>query len=112
MTLAIELSVCTSPTSIMGGSKIKYMSSSEIRKVDPSDLLEATKRDLREARETVYELSAELGELRAKLDSAKDDFRQTRDENTAIIESFTWKFVQILISPKRILLRVLNIRGK
>ena len=96
----------------MGGSKINCMSSSEIPKVDPSDLLEATKQDLREARETVYELSAELGELRAQLDSAMDDFRQTRDENTAIVESFTWKLVQILISPKRILLRVLNIRGK
>jgi hypothetical protein len=96
----------------MGGSKINCMSSSEIPKVDPSVLLEATKRDLREARETVYELSAELGELRAQLDSAKDDYRQTRDENTAIVESFTWKLVQILISPKRVLLRVLNIRGK
>jgi hypothetical protein len=96
----------------MGGSKINCMSSSEIPKVDPSDLLEATKRDLREARETVYELSAELGELRAQLDSVKDDFRQTRDENTAIVESFTWKLVQILIAPKRMLLRVLNIRGK
>jgi|LakMenE01Jun11ns_1017448.scaffolds.fasta_scaffold7698249_1 peptidoglycan hydrolase CwlO-like protein len=96
----------------MGGSKINCMSSSEIPKVDPSDLLEATKQDLREARETVYELSAELGELRAQLDSAMDDYQQTRDENTAIVESFTWKLVQILISPKRILLRVLNIRGK
>jgi hypothetical protein len=96
----------------MGGSKINCMSRSEIPKVDPSDLLEATKQDLREARETVYELNAELGELRAQLDSAMDDFRQTRDENTTIVESFTWKLVQILISPKRILLRVLNIRGK
>jgi hypothetical protein len=96
----------------MGGSKINCMSSSEIPKVDPSDLLEATKQDLRKARETVYELSAELGELRAQLDSAMDDYQQTRDENTAIVESFTWKLVQILISPKRILLRVLNIRGK
>jgi hypothetical protein len=96
----------------MGGSKINCMSSSEIPKVDPSVLLEATKQDLSEARETVYELSAELGELRAQLDSAMDDFRQTRDENTAIVESFTWKLVQILMFPKRILLRVLNTRGK
>ena len=88
------------------------MSSSEIRKVDPSDLLEATKQDLREARETVYELSAELGELRAQLDSAIDEVHQTRDWNLTIVNSFTWKLVQILISPKRILLRVLNIRGK
>ena len=96
----------------MGGSKINCMSSSEIPKVDPSDLLEATKQDLRKARETVYELSDELGELRAQLDSAMDDYQQTRDENTAIVESFTWKLVQILISPKRLLLRVLNTRGK
>jgi hypothetical protein len=96
----------------MGDSKINCMSSSEIPKVDPSDLLEATKQDLREARETVYELSAELGELRAQLDSAIDEVRQTRDENTAIVESFTWKLVQILIFPKRVLLRVLNTRGK
>jgi hypothetical protein len=96
----------------MGGSKINCMSSSEIPKVDPSDLLEATKQDLREARDTVYELSAELGELRAQLDSAMDDYQQTRDENTAIVESFTWKLVQILMFPKRILLRVLNTRGK
>jgi hypothetical protein len=96
----------------MGGSKIECMSSSEIPKVDPSDLLEATKRDLREARETVYELSAELGELRAQLDSAIDEVRQTRDWNLTIINSFTWKLIQVLLTPKRILLRVLNIRGK
>ena len=88
------------------------MSSSEIPKVDPSDLLEATKQDLREARETVYELSAELGELRAQLDSAIDEVHQTRDWNLTIVNSFTWKIIQVLISPKRILLRVLNFRGK
>ncbi len=112
MTLAIELSVCTSPTSIRGCSKINYMSSSEFPKVDPSDLLEATKRDLREARDTVYEFSAELGELRVQLDVIKEEVRETRDRNWVIINSFTWKLVQLLLAPKRLLLRVLNIRGK
>jgi hypothetical protein len=88
------------------------MSSSENPKVDPSDLLEATKRDLREARETVYELSAELGELRVQLDVIKEEVRETRDRNWVIINSFTWKLVQLLLTPKRLLLRVLNIRGK
>ena len=88
------------------------MSSSEFPKVDPSDLLEATKRDLREARETVYELSAELGELRAQLKSAEEEVRVTRDWNLTIVNSFTWKLVQLLLAPKRLLLRVLNIRGK
>jgi hypothetical protein len=96
----------------MGGSKINCMSSSENPKVDPSDLLEATKRDLREARETVYELSAELGELRVQLDVIKEEVRETRDRNWVIINSFTWKLVQLLLTPKRLLLRVLNIRGK
>ena len=112
MTLAIELSVCTSLTSIRGCSKINYMSSSEFSKVDPSDLLEATKRDLREARDTVYELSAELGELRAQLKSAEEEVRVTRDWNLTIVNSFTWKLVRLLLAPKRLLLRVLNIRGK
>jgi hypothetical protein len=88
------------------------MSSGEFPKVDPSDLLEATKRDLREARETVYELSAELGELRVQLDVIKEEVRETRDRNWVIINSFTWKLVQLLLAPKRLLLRVLNIRGK
>ena len=88
------------------------MSSSENPKVDPSDLLEATKRDLREARDTVYELSAELGELRVQLDVIKEEVRETRDRNWVIINSFTWKLVQLLLTPKRLLLRVLNIRGK
>ena len=88
------------------------MSSSEFPKVDPSDLLEATKRDLREARETVYELSAELGELRVQLDVIKEEVRETRDRNWVIINSFTWKLVQLLLAPKRLLLRVINIRGK
>ena len=96
----------------MGGSKINCMSSSEIPKVDPSDLLEVTKRDLREARETVYELSAELGELRAQLKSAEEEVRVTRDWNLTIVNSFTWKLVRLLLAPKRLLLRVLNIRGK
>ena len=88
------------------------MSSSEFPKVDPSDLLEATKRDLREARDTVYELSAELGELRAQLKSAEEEVRVTRDWNLTIINSFTWKLIKVLLAPKRLLLRVLNIRGK
>ena len=88
------------------------MSSSEFPKVDPSDLLETTKRDLREARDTVYELSAELGELRVQLDVIKEEVRETRERNWVIINSFTWKFVQLLLTPKRLLVRVLNIRGK
>jgi hypothetical protein len=76
------------------------------------DLLEATKQDLREACETVYELSAELGELRVQLDVIKEEVRETRDRNWVIINSFTWKLVQLLLTPKRLLLRVLNIRGK
>ena len=88
------------------------MSSGEFPKVDPSDLLEATKRDLREARETVYELSAELGELRVQLDVIKEEVRVTRDWNLTIVNSFTWKLVQLLLAPKRLLLRVLNIRRK
>ena len=112
MTLAIELSVCTSPTSIRGCSKINYMSSSEFSEVDPSDLLEATKRDLRESRDTVYELSAELGELRAQLKSAEEEVKANREWNLLVVNSFTWKLVQLLLAPKRLLLRVLNIRGK
>jgi hypothetical protein len=96
----------------MGGSKIVCMSSSENPRVDPLDLLEATKRDLREARDTVYELSAELGELRVQLDVIKEEVRETRERNWVIINSFTWKLVQLLLTPKRLLLRVLNIRGK
>ena len=88
------------------------MSSSENPKVDPSDLLEATKRDLREACDTVYELSAELGELRAQLDVIKKEVRETRERNWLIINSFTWKLVHLLLTPKRLLVRVLNIRGK
>jgi hypothetical protein len=88
------------------------MSSSENPRVDPLDLLEATKRDLREARDTVYELSAELGELRVQLDVIKEEVRETRDRNWVIINSFTWKLVQLLLTPKRLLVRVLNIRGK
>jgi hypothetical protein len=88
------------------------MSSSENPRVDPLDLLEATKQDLREACETVYELSAELGELRVQLDVIKEEVRETRERNWVIINSFTWKLVQLLLAPKRLLLRVLNIRGK
>ena len=88
------------------------MSSSEFSEVDPSDLLEATKRDLRESRDTVYELSAELGELRAQLKSAEEEVKANREWNLLVVNSFTWKLVQILISPKRMLLRVLNIRRK
>ena len=88
------------------------MSSSENPKVDPSDLLEATKRDLREACKTVYELSAELGELRAQLDAINEEVRVTRQWNLTIVNSFTWKLVHLLLTPKRLLVRVLNITGK
>lgn len=88
------------------------MSSSENPKVDPSDLLEATKRDLREACDTVYELSAELGELRAQFDAINEEVQVTRQWNLTIVNSFTWKFVHLLLTPKRLLVRFLNIRGK
>ena len=95
------------------------MSSSEIRKVDPSDLLEATKqellatkRELRTACDAVYGSSAELGELRAQLNLAKDEIRAAHDRNGLILNSFTWKLGQLLMTPRRLLLRVLNIRGK
>ena len=95
------------------------MSSSEIRKVDPSDLLEATKqellatkRELRTACDAVYGSSAELGELRAQLKLAKDAIRAAHDRNGLILNSFTWKLGQLLMTPRRLLLRVLNIRGK
>ncbi len=95
------------------------MSSSEIRKVDPSDLLEATKqellatkRELRTACDAVYGSSAELGELRAQLKLAKDEIRAAHDRNGLILNSFTWKLGQLLMTPRRLLLRVLNIRGK
>ena len=95
------------------------MSSSEIRKVDPSDLLEATKqellatkRELRTACDAVYGSSAELGELRAQLKLAKDEIRAAHDRNGLILNSFTWKLGHLLMTPRRLLLRVLNIRGK
>ena len=95
------------------------MSSSDIRKVDPSDLLEATKqellatkRELRTACDAVYGSSAELGELRAQLKLAKDEIRAAHDRNGLILNSFTWKLGHLLMTPRRLLLRVLNIRGK
>ena len=95
------------------------MSSSEIRKVDPSDLLEATKqellatkRELRTACDAVYGSSAELGELRAQLNLAKDEIRAAHDRNGLILNSFTWKLGHLLMTPRRLLLQVLNIRGK
>ena len=95
------------------------MSSSEIRKVDPSDLLEATKqellatkRELRTACDAVYGSSAELGELRVQLNLAKDEIRAAHDRNGLILNSFTWKLGHLLMTPRRLLLRVLNIRGK
>ena len=95
------------------------MSSSEIRKVDPSDLLEATKqellatkRELRTACDAVYGSSAELGELRAQLNLAKDEIRAAHDRNGLILNSFTWKLGHLLMTPRRLLLRVLKIRGK
>ena len=95
------------------------MSSGEIQKVDPSDLLEATKQELlatkqelRTACDAVYGSSAELGELRAQLNLAKDEIRAAHDRNGLILNSFTWKLGQLLMTPRRLLLRVLNIRGK
>ena len=88
------------------------MSSSEIRKVDPSDLLEATKQDLREARETVYELSAELGELRVQLNLAKNEVQLAHDRNRLVLNSFTWKLGYLLMTPRRVWLRILKIRRK
>jgi hypothetical protein len=96
----------------MGGSKIECMSSSEIPKVDPSDLLEATKRDLREARETVYELSAELGELRVQLNLAKNEVQSAHDRNRLVLNSFTWKLGYLLMTPRRVWLRILKTRRK
>ena len=96
----------------MGGSKINCMSSSEIPKVDPSDLLEATKRDLREARETVYELSAELGELRVQLNLAKNEVQSAHDRNRLVLNSFTWKLGYLLMTPRRVWLRILKTRRK
>jgi hypothetical protein len=96
----------------MGGSKIVCMSSSENPRVDPSDLLEATKRDLREARETVYELSAELGELRVQLNLAKNEVQSAHDRNRLVLNSFTWKLGLLLMTPRRVWLRILKIRRK
>jgi hypothetical protein len=96
----------------MGGSKIECMSSSENPKVDPSDLLAATKRDLREARETVYELSAELGELRVQLNLAKNEVQSAHDRNRLVLNSFTWKLGLLLMTPRRVWLRILKIRRK
>ncbi len=95
------------------------MSSSEISKVDPSDLLEATKqellatkRELRSACDAVYGSSAELGDLRVQLNLAKDEVKSAHDRNMLILNSFTWKLGYLLMTPRRLLLRVLNIRGK
>ena len=88
------------------------MSSSEFPKVDPSDLLEATKRDLREARDTVYELSAELGELRVQLNLAKNEVQLAHDRNRFVLDSFTWKLGYLLMTPRRVWLRILKIRRK
>ena len=88
------------------------MSSSENPKVDPSDLLAATKRDLREARETVYELSAELGELRVQLNLAKNEVQSAHDRNRLVLNSFTWKLGYLLMTPRRVWLRILKTRRK
>jgi hypothetical protein len=95
------------------------MSSSEISKVDPSDLLEATKqelltakRELRSACDAVYGSSAELGELRAQLRLAKDEVQSAHDRKMLILNSFTWKLGYLLMTPRRVWLRILKIRRK
>ena len=74
--------------------------------------LQATKQELLAACDAVYGSSAELGELRAQLNLAKDEVQRARDRNTLILNSATWKLGHLLMIPRRILLRVFNIHGK
>ena len=74
--------------------------------------LQATKQELLAACDAVYGSSAELGELRAQLNLAKDEVQRARDRNTLILDSATWKLGHLLMTPRRILLRVFNIHGK
>ena len=90
MKLAIELSVCTSPTSIMGCSKIVCMSSSENPKVDPSDLQDASRERLlteigllqHKLRLTnIPNLELQLAQLRGELADLEMRILQMRDFN-------------------------------
>jgi hypothetical protein len=74
--------------------------------------LQATKQELLAASDAVYGSSAELGELRAQLNLAKDEVQRARDRNVLILNSATWKLGHLLMTPRRILLRVFNIHGK
>ena len=74
--------------------------------------LQATKQELLAACDAVYGSSAELGELRAQLNLAKDEVQRARDRTTLILNSATWKLGHLLMTPRRILLRVFNIHGK
>ena len=104
---------------IRGCSTISSVRSSEILNEDPLDLLNATKqelfatkRELRSAVDAVCGLSSELAELRFQLDLAKDKMHIAQHRKRLILDSFTWKLGYLLMTPWRLLLRVLNIRGK
>jgi chromosome segregation ATPase len=74
--------------------------------------LQATKQELLAACDAVYGSSAELGELRVQLNVAKDKVRRAQNRNKLIVNSATWKLGYLLMAPRRILLRVFNIRRK
>jgi chromosome segregation ATPase len=74
--------------------------------------LQATKQELLAACDAVYGSSAELGELRVQLSVAKDKVRRAQNRNKLIVNSATWKLGHLLMAPRRILLRVFNIRRK
>ena len=74
--------------------------------------LQATKQELLAACDAVYGSSAELGELRVQLNVAKDKVRRAQNRNKLIVNSATWKLGHLLMAPRRILLRVFNIRRK
>ena len=89
------------------------MRDSEILKVNPSELLEATKQELRETKrelrsacDAVYGLSSELGELRIQLSFVKDKIQLANDRNRLILNSFTWKLGYLLMTPWRLSLWV------
>ena len=74
--------------------------------------LQATKQELLAACDAVYGSSAELGELRVQLNVAKEKLRRAQNRNKLIVNSATWKLGHLLMAPRRILLRVFNIRRK
>jgi len=74
--------------------------------------LQATKQELLAACDAVYGSSAELGELRVQLNVAKEKLRRAQNRNKLIVNSATWKLGYLLMAPRRILLRVFNIRRK